>query len=85
MGGSCVCHCGPVVLATVLAMMIVLFNEFGGVVVPCASLSGHVAPVLLCTVIECMLWLSITFYLRQCLWWFVSEISKSNWLVTVTV
>ena len=54
-GGSCVCHCGPVVLATVLAMMVVLFNEFGGVFVPCASLCERVVPVLLCTVIECML------------------------------
>ena len=52
------CHRGPVMLVADLAMMAVLFNDFGGVFFPCASLCEHVrscSPVLLCTVIECRL------------------------------
>ena len=54
-GGYSVCHCGLVVLATDLAMLTVVFNEFGGVFAPGVSLCVHVNPVLLCMVIECML------------------------------
>ena len=44
-GGSCVCHGGPVVLAAVFAMLIVVFYEFGGVFTPgvwsCSFVHGN--------------------------------------------
>ena len=54
-GGSSVCHGGPVVLATDFAMLIVVFNEFGGVFAPGVYLCVNVGPVLFCMVIGCML------------------------------